>query len=636
MSQEKKTFNAEVDKILHLMIHSLYTNKEIFMRELISNASDACDKLRYLSQTIQDLLGDDINFKITVNVDKDNKNIIIRDNGIGMNKEDLMENLGTIARSGTQNFFEQLSGDSRKDSMLIGQFGVGFYSTFMVADYVTVTSRKAGEEKSYTWHSDGLGEYTISDTDREFTRGTEVVVHVKEKEASYLDHFQLKQILKTYSDHIAIPIYFIDGSNNEVQLNSSSALWIRPKTEITQEQYKEFYKSSSHSWDEPWLTMHNKNEGAIEFANLLFIPSNKPYDLFRQDFKKKVKLYIKRVFISDENIDLVPSYLRFLSGVIDSEDLPLNISRETLQHNTILEKIRSSITQRVLSELKKRKDESIEDYLKFWNNFGGALKEGLCEMNSDHQKLLEVSMFRSSLHDKMISLDEYINNCKEDQKTIYYLSGDNVTKLLSSPQIEGFLNKGIDVLLFTDGVDNFWVNTCNKYKDYEIKSATRSSIDLEKSNNEETNSEVKDDNKNNEYNELLGYFKQVLGNLVKEVRISKKLTSSIACLTVSDSGMDINMERLLMAQNRLPSSVAKVLELNPKHRIIEKINNDLTLGNTSNINTNDNEQLIMLIFDQACIIEGQPLHDAAEFSKRINDILERVILTAPLEKPPKN
>jgi len=635
MSQEKKPFNAEVDKILHLMIHSLYTNKEIFMRELISNASDACDKLRYLSQITPNLLGDDMNFKITVKVDKDNRNIIIKDNGIGMNKEDLMENLGTIARSGTQNFLEQLSGDNKKDSMLIGQFGVGFYSTFMVADYVTVTSKKAGEEKSYTWHSNGLGEYTISNTDREFTRGTEVVVHVKDKEDNYLDHFQLKQIVKTYSDHIAVPIYFIDDNNNETQLNSSSALWIRPKMEITNEQYKEFYKSVSHSWDEPWLIMHNKNEGSIEFTNLLFIPSSKPYDLLSQNFKKKVKLYIKRVFISDENIDLTPSYLRFVSGVVDSEDLPLNISRETLQHNTVLEKIRSSITQRVLSELKKKKDESTEEYLKFWDNFGAALKEGLCELNSDHTKLLEISMFRSSLHDKLISFDEYISNLKEDQKTIYYLSGDNIDKLLSSPQIEGFLNKGIDVLLFTDAVDNFWVNTCSNYKDYEIKSATRSNIDLEKPNTGETNSETKNDDKNNEYKELIEYFKQILGNLVKDVKISKKLTSSIACLTVCDSGMDINMERLLMSQNRLASNVAKILELNPKHPIIEKINNDITHGNTSNITTNDNEQFIKLIFDQACIIEGQPLHDAAAFSKRINGILEKLISIEPLEKTPE-
>ena len=379
MTQEKKTFDAEVGKILHLMIHSLYGNKEIFMRELISNASDACDKLRYLSQTSPNLLGGDANLKITVKVNKDNKQIIIRDSGIGMNREDLIENLGTIAKSGTQNFLEHLSGDAKQDNMLIGQFGVGFYSAFMVAGYITVTSKKAGEDKSYTWHSDGLGEYTVSDTDREFTRGTEVVIHVKETEDSFLDHLRLKNIVKTYSDHIAVPIYFVDGSDNEIQLNSSSALWTRPKTEITKEQYQEFYKSLSHSWDEPWLTIHNKNEGAIEFTNLLFIPSAKPYDLFRQDHKKKVKLYIKRVFISDKNVDLVPTYLRFLCGVVDSEDLPLNISRETLQHNTTLEKIKTSIINKVISKLKKEKDNSIEDYLKFWTNFGVVLKEGLCE-----------------------------------------------------------------------------------------------------------------------------------------------------------------------------------------------------------------------------------------------------------------
>ena len=642
MTQEKKQFDAEVGKILHLMINSLYTNKEIFMRELISNASDACDKLRYLSQTNANLLADDTNLKIVIKVDKDNKQIIIRDNGVGMSREDLIENLGTIAKSGTQSFLEQMSGDSKKDNMLIGQFGVGFYSAFMIGDYVTVTSKKAGEEKTCIWHSDGLGEYTLSDTDREFTRGTEVVVHLKEKEDGFLDHFRLKNIVKTYSDHIAVPIYFIDNENNEIQLNSGSALWTRPKTEITEEQYREFYKSVAHAWDEPWLIMHNKNEGAIEFTNLLFIPSTKPYDLFRQDYKKKVKLYIKRVFISEENIDLVPSYFRFLSGVIDSEDLPLNISRETLQHNTTLEKIKTSITKRVLGELKKKKDDSIEDYLKFWTNFGGVLKEGLCEAMSDHEKLLEVCMFKSTLLDQMISLDDYISNCKQDQKTIYYLSGDDVAKLRSSPHIEGFISKGIDVLLFTDAVDNFWVNTSDKYKDYEIKSATRSSIDLEKidskdnkdnDNNKEENSEKSkksDQGPGDEYAKLLEYFKKTLCNLVKDVKISKKLTSSIACLTVGDSGMDIHMERLLMEQNKLHSSTPKILELNPKHQIIEKINNNLKLKNGTG--DDNQEELVKLIFDQACIVGGDPVSDVGAFSKRFNDFLYKMLLSeAPAE-----
>ncbi|EER22424.1 molecular chaperone HtpG, partial [Rickettsia endosymbiont of Ixodes scapularis] len=429
MTQEKKKFDAEVGKILNLMIHSLYSNKEIFMRELISNASDACDKLRYLSQSNSALVAGDSNFKITVKVDKGNGQIIIRDNGIGMNKEDLIENLGTIARSGTANFLKSLSGDSKKDNMLIGQFGVGFYSSFMVADKVTVTSRKAGEDKVHVWESDGLGEYIVLDSDKEFTRGTEIVLHIKKEEDTFLDHFRLKHIVKSYSDHIAIPIYFFDeAGNNEIQLNSASALWTRPKSEITEEQYKEFYKSLSYAVDDPWITMHNKNEGAIEFTNLLFIPSSKTFDLFHPDRKRRVKLYIKRVFISDENIDLIPSYLRFLRGVVDSEDLPLNISRESLQHNSVLEKIKNAITKKVLGELRKKKEESPEEYNKFWANFGGALKEGLCEATTDHEKLLEVCIFRSALHNKMISLDEYIANFKEGQNTIYYLSGDNPDK----------------------------------------------------------------------------------------------------------------------------------------------------------------------------------------------------------------
>ena len=621
MIQEKKKFDAEVGKILNLMIHSLYSNKEIFMRELISNASDACDKLRYLSQSNSALVAGDSNFKITVKIDKDNGQIIIRDNGIGMNKNDLIENLGTIARSGTANFLKSLSGDSKKDNMLIGQFGVGFYSSFMVADKVTVTSRKAGEDKVHIWESDGLGEYTVSNSDKEFTRGTEIVLHIKKEEDTFLDHFRLKHIVKSYSDHIAVPIYFFDeAGNNESQLNSASALWTRPKSEITEEQYKEFYKSLSYAIDDPWITMHNKNEGAIEFTNLLFIPSSKTFDLFHPDRKRRVKLYIKRVFISDENIDLIPSYLRFLRGVVDSEDLPLNISRESLQHNSVLEKIKNAITKRVLGELRKKKEESPEEYNKFWANFGGALKEGLCEATTNHEKLLEVCIFRSALHNKMVSLDEYIANFKEGQSTIYYLSGDNPDKLLSSPQIEGLLSKKIDVLLFTDTVDDFWVNVNSKYKEHAIKSATRSDIDVEQttSQSEEKNTDSK--KSDDEYKLLTDYFKETLGELVKEVKISKKLTSSPACLAVSDAAMDIRMERFLIEQKQIANASAKNLELNPKNKIIEKIFNDLKTNNKNN------EELVNLIFDQACILEGEPVADTGAFSKRLNDIVQKAIL----------
>ena len=619
MTQEKKKFDAEVGKVLHLMINSLYANKEIFLRELISNSSDACDKLRYLGQTDSSLIQGDSDLKINISIDKDEKTITIRDNGIGMNREDLQENLGTIAKSGTQGFLNQLSGDSKKDSQLIGQFGVGFYSCFMVADKITVTSRKASEDKVYIWESDGKGEYTIDDSDKEFARGTEMILHIKNEEESFVDHFRVKHIIKSYSDHIAVPIFFVDENNNETQVNSSSALWTRSKNEIDEEQYKEFYKSVSHATDDPWLTMHNRNEGIVEFTNLLFVPTSKTFDLFHPDRKCRVKLYIKRVFIADENVDIIPQYLRFLRGVVDSEDLPLNISRETLQNNATLEKIKKSITKRVLSELVKKKESNRDDYLLFWSNFGGVLKEGLCEVTSDHEKLLEVCVFRSAIHDKMISLDEYIANCKEEDKTIYYLSGDDPEKLRNNPQIEGFISKGIDVLLFTDTVDDFWVNVNGRYKEIELKSVTRSDIDLDSQDDskEDKSSEEEDDSKNDE---IANYFRDTLGTLVKDVKISKKLTTSPACLAVGDGAMDIRMERYLIEQKQLAGASAKILEINPNHKIVLKIGEGLG----EKANQDENAALVHLLYDQACIIEGEPVSDAGAFSKRLNGILEKI------------
>jgi len=397
---------------------------------------------------------------------------------------------------------------------------------------------------------------------------------------------------------------------------------MRPKSDIEPEQYKEFYKNVSFSPDDPWVIMHNKNEGTVEFTNLLFIPSTKTFDLFHPDRKCRVKLYIKRVFITDENIDIVPPYLRFLRGVVDSEDLPLNISRETLQHNSTIEKIKNSITKRVLTELKKKKDENFEEYLVFWNNFGGALKEGLCEVTSDHEKLLEVCVFRSALHDKMISFDEYLENCKGDDKTIYYLSGEDATKLKNSPQIEGFLSKGIDVLLFTDTVDDFWVNVNGRYKDVPIKSVTRADIDLDKTDPAENKDDKKESSKenNDSSNEkLIGYFKETLGDLVKDVKISKKLTSSPACLAVGEGAMDIRMERFLIEQKQLSAASSKILEVNPNHKIVQKVLSQI--DNTEY--KEENKQLVHLLFDQACVIEGQPVEDAGAFARRLNYFLEK-------------
>ncbi len=616
MNQEKKKFGAEVGKILHLMINSIYINKEIFIRELISNSSDACDKLRYLSQTNHDLLTGDTEFKVSISINKEKKTITIRDTGIGMNKEDLNNNLGTIASSGTQKFLSEISGDKKKDSLLIGQFGVGFYSTFMVADKVTVTTKKAGTEEVYVWESDGKGEYTIENSDRDFSYGTEVVIHVKENELSYVDKFRLKHLIKNYSDHILIPIYFIEDDDKSVVVNSKSALWTKDKSNITKEEYNAFYKTISFAQDEPWVVLHNKNEGVVEFTNLLFIPSERNFDLFMPERKRRVKLYIKRVFITDDKIDIIPLYLRFLRGVIDSEDLPLNISRETLQNNVKITKIRDIITNKVLGELKKQKDSNLESYLKFWNNFGEAIKEGLCEPNNDHEKLLEICFFYSTLHNKMISLDEYIDNCKEAKKTIYYLNGDNPEQLRYSPQIEGFLNAGIDVLLFTNDIDNFWVNVVSKYKDIVIQSVTRASVNL--NNNTKSQLETKKNDKS--IDDLIKYFKKVLGNLVKDVQISYKLTTSPVCLASEDGTFDIAMERALLLRQQLAKPSLRILEININDSIINKIFNDVK----NNSSTKDTEDLVHLLYDQACIIAGDRVIDSSSFAKRLNDMLRKI------------
>jgi molecular chaperone HtpG len=610
---ETKKFSAEIGKVLNLMIHSLYTNKDIFLRELISNASDACDKLRYLGQSDSNLTSDQ-ELNISIELNKDNKTITIIDNGIGMTKSELEENLGTIAKSGTQEFLSQLTGDKKRDSLLIGQFGVGFYSAYMVANTVEVLSRKALEAEAYKWISKGDGEYQIMRSSDAIDRGTKIILHVKESAEEYLDHFRIKHIIKSYSDHISWPIYYLEESKEKVQVNSASALWTRAKSDITTQQYEEFYRSVSFSADKAWLTIHNKNEGAIEFTNLLFVPSSKTFDLFHPDRKRRVKLYIKRVFITDENIDIIPHYLRFLRGVIDSEDLPLNISRETLQYNSTIEKIKNAVTKKVIGEFKKNLEQHREDYEKFWHNFGAAFKEGLCESIPNAEKLLEVCLFYSCLHNKLITLDEYIASMQADQTNIYCLSGDSIDKLKSSPQIEGFISKQIDVLLFTDSVDDFWVSTNHSYKEKEIKSVTRSDIDLKSTKNETEDTPVN-------YQELTEYFKTTLDGLVKDVVVSKKLSTSPACLVVEASGLDIRMERFLVEQKQLAKSSAKILEINPKHNIVLKILENLYNESHKSLN-ND---LIHLLFDQACITEGEEVKDPAGFAKRLNDIIDKIL-----------
>ncbi|NRA73911.1 MAG: molecular chaperone HtpG [Rickettsiales bacterium] len=622
---EKLKFSAEVDKLLHLMIHSIYTNKDIFLRELISNASDACDRLKY-EATKNSEISYKSPLKIKIQADSQRRELIIEDNGIGMSKEELKDNLGSIAKSGTQNFIQKLSGESSKDLQMIGQFGVGFYSAFMVAEEVTVISKKVNTKEIWQWCSKGDGEFTLSipETKLDSDHGTKIILKLKEDEQGYLEYVRIDNIIRTYSDHISVPIEFIeikDGKEEVKVLNSSSALWTRNKSEIKEEAYNEFYKQVSLSPDTPWMILHNKSEGVVEYTNLLFIPSSKPFDLFHPDRKTRIKLYIRRVFINDEGIDMVPPYLRFLRGIVDSDDLPLNISRETLQHNKILAKVKQSIISRILSELGKKLTGDKDSYLKFWENFGAVFKEGLCEASTDQEKILNLCLFKSSKLGKLITLQEYVDNMQPGQDTIYYISGDNSDSLVNHPQLEKFKDKKIDVLLFTDHVDNFWVNVINKYKDTNLTSVTRANIDLDKINSEDKSNKDSQD-KSSQISEedktkLVQYFKDVLKDVVKDVRISKKLSNSPVCLAVDEGSLDIKMEKFLIEQGQLKSSSMKVLEINPDHIIIQTILKGITENKTDKFTNN----VAKMLFEQACIVEGEDINDSLGFSKRLNEII---------------
>lgn len=612
VKREVHQFGAETGKILQLVIHSLYAHKDIFLRELVSNASDACDKLRY--EVLRGNLNEDTSdLKISIIADEKNKTLTISDNGIGMNHDDLIANLGTIASSGTQKFLEKLTGDSKKDINLIGQFGVGFYSSFMVADEVTVISRKAGEDAAYVWNSKADGTYTIEDAEGEQPRGTQIILHLKDETKEFLDKHRISHIVSTYSDHISFPVELTDIDGETKAINSGAALWTKPKSQISEEQYNEFYRHVAHAGDNPWMTIHNKAEGAIEYTSLLFIPSSKPFDLFHPDRATRVKLYVKRVFISEENNNLVPQYLRFMRGVVDSEDLPLNVSRETLQHNNLIHKIRNAITKKTLNELKNKAEKEPEEFNKFWNNFGATLKEGLCEgIDSNRELLMEVCHFQTTKSgDKPITLDKYIENMKEGQNQIYYLTGDNIESLKQSPQLEGFLKNDIEVILLTDAVDDFWVNVNHEYKGKEITSITRAGLDLDfKDENKEEKNKEEDKEKNES---IISAFKKVLGKRVLDVRVSHKLSDSPVCLAIQEGGMDMRMERFLVSQKQLAASTPKILEVNPENSIVQYIG--------SNPDSQKSAELIELLFDEACIIEGETISDTGAFAKRFNKLL---------------
>src|SRR5512134_1086151 len=478
MAQETFTFQTEVGRLLDIVAHSLYSHKEIFLRELISNASDACDRVRYAALTNPQLTEGDGDLRIRILVDRGARTLAVADNGIGMSREDLIETLGTIARSGTQAFLSQLTGDGKKDLALSGQFGVGFYSSFMVAKRVDVLTRKAGEAQGWLWSSDGKGAFTIEEAERA-RRGTTVTLHLADDTDEFLEESRIRQIVKTYSDHIGFPV-FLGDSETAPTLNAASSLWTLPKKDITPEQYKEFYHHVGHAFDDPWLTIHNTVEGVVSYISLLFVPTTAPFDLFDPQRKGRVKLYVRRVFITDDSEGLLPPYLRFLRGVVDSEDLPLNISRETFQHDPRLAKIRSRLVKRVLDELTKKAEEAPDEYAAFWDNFGPVLKEGIYEEFENRDRLLALARFRSTATDELTSLDAYVERMKPGQDAIYTISGENVNALGRSPQLEGFKAKGIEVLLLTDPIDELWVPSVRSYKDKPFKSAAGAEADLSK------------------------------------------------------------------------------------------------------------------------------------------------------------
>ncbi|HPA64440.1 MAG TPA: molecular chaperone HtpG [Spirochaetota bacterium] len=613
----KHQFQTEVDKLLHLIIHSLYSHKEIFLRELVSNASDAIDKLKYLKFTDDAYKNVDFDGRIDISFsDSDGKKTLtVSDSGIGMDEIDLTENLGTIARSGTKNFIEKLTGDAKKDSNLIGQFGVGFYSSFMIADEIEVISKKAGMDKAYKWVSDGKTGFEITEDERA-SHGTTIILKLNENGAEYANRWQIEQLIKKYSNHIACPIFLTyesekDGKKETVtdQINSASAFWKRSKSELKDEDYNEFYKSLSGDFEDPMLHIHTRAEGTLDYTTLFFIPKKAPFDLFRSDYAAGVKLYVKRVFITDDEKELMPVYLRFVKGVIDSEDLPLNVSREILQQNKVMAKIRSNSVKKILSEFETLSKDK-EKYADFYKEFGKPLKEGLYQDFENRETLTELVRFKSTKREGYVSFAEYVSSMNSDQKSIYYITGGTEENLKNSPLLEYYRKKDIEVLIMDDEIDEIVIPSLFKYKDFDLKAVNRTdSADELKTEDEKKSEESAKD--------VIEKIKKILGDKVKDVKASSRLSDSPCCVVADSTDPSFQMQAMLKAMGQSGGDVKPVFEINPNHPIIKKLetnSDEAVLENTVN-----------LLFVQAMMLEGGKIDNTASFAKAMNAMLEKAL-----------
>jgi molecular chaperone HtpG len=617
---ESFEFQAEVQQVLRLVIHSLYSNKDIFLRELISNASDACDKLRFEALQDATLLGDKSDLRIDLSWDQDARTLTLRDSGVGMSRAELIDNLGTIARSGTKQFLEALSAGQKADAQLIGQFGVGFYSAFIVADRVTVTSRRAGSDEAWTWASAGDGRYTL-EAAQKAARGTEIVLHLKADEDEYLDGWKLRSLVRMYSDHIGSPIRLPvekDGKPTDEfeTVNQAAALWTRPKSEITDEEYQAFYKHVSHDFSDAAAWTHNRVEGNQNFSSLLFLPAKAPFDFqYSRDERRGLKLYIKRVFIMDAAEQMLPNYLRFVRGVVDSDDLPLNVSRELLQNNRQIEKLKSALTKRVLDLLEKLARDETEKFTAFWREFGAVLKEGLAEDNANRDriaKLLRFASTRSADAQALVSLDDYIARMKPGQDAIYYLTADGWNAARNSPQLEALRARDIEVLLLHERIDEWMIGYLHEYAGKKLQHVAKGELSLDDV------AESADDKAAREAQAkaaegVVAKLKTALGDKVKDVRVSRRLTDSPSCLVLDEYDMALHMQRLMKAAGHDVPVAAPVLEINPSHPLLSRFENE-----TDATRAND---LAVLLFEQAQLAEGAALDDPAGFVKRMNALL---------------